>query len=167
MKTPTDNNTVFFVGGADGPSASSNKTSYCTTYFLDLTTKAWTSGPNMTHCRYYHTCNLVKNPSSGNREIVVVGGLDEQRQDHCRFIQEVEVFDLDTQQWRNGTQGAFCFYPALFVLKVISVSDFAKPLARHTSLYYKDTFLIMGGDQCNGCNACTCTNCPTHDTIHQ
>ena len=109
MKTPADNNTVFFVGGADGPSASSNKTSYCTTYFLDLTTKAWTSGPNMTHCRYYHTCNLVKNPSSGNREIVVVGGLDEQRQDHCRFIQEVEVFDLDTQQWRNGREGSFCF----------------------------------------------------------
>ena len=58
----------------------------------------------MTHCRYYHTCNLVKNPTSGNNEIVVVGGFDEQRQDHCRFIQEVEIYDLDTQQWSNGKQ---------------------------------------------------------------
>ena len=73
----------------------------------------------MTHCRYYHTCNLVKNPSSGNREIVVVGGLDEQRQDHCRFIQEVEVFDLDTQQWRNGREGSFCFLPGLVHTEVI------------------------------------------------
>ena len=50
---------------------------------------------------------------------------------------------------------------------IISATDFPKPIARHASLYYADTFLIMGGDQCNGCNACTCTNCPTHDTIHQ
>ena len=99
-KAPIDNNTVFFVGGADGDTQ--NRTSYCTAYFLDLSTKAWTPGPNMTHCRYYHTCNLVKNPSTGNSEIVVVGGFDEQRQDHCKFIQEVEIFDLDTMQWRNG-----------------------------------------------------------------
>ena len=105
MKAPTDNNTVFFVGGADGDTQ--NRTSYCTAYFLDLSTNppSWTPGPNMTHCRYYHTCNLVKNPSSGNSEIVVVGGFDEQRQDHCKFIQEVEIYDLDTQQWSNGKWG--------------------------------------------------------------
>ena len=99
-KAPIDNNTVFFVGGADGDTQ--NRTSYCTAYFLDLSTKAWTPGPNMTHCRYYHTCNLIKNPSTGNSEIVVVGGLDKQRPDHCEFIQEVEIFNLDTLQWRTG-----------------------------------------------------------------
>ena len=56
----------------------------------------------MTHCRYFHTCNLVKNVSSGISEIVVVGGLDEQQPDHCAWLQEVEIFNLDTLQWRNG-----------------------------------------------------------------
>ena len=100
IKTPLDNNTAFFVGGADGDSG--NRDSYCATYFLDLTTKAWTPGPNMTHCRFYHTCSLINNATSGDREIVVVGGFDQQRQGDCIFIQEVEIFNVDTMQWRNG-----------------------------------------------------------------
>ena len=100
MKVPLDNNTAFFVGGADGDTG--NRTSYCDTYFLDLNTKAWTPGPNMIHCRFQHTCNMITNATSGQREIVVVGGFDQQRQHHCKFIQEVEIFNLDTMQWRNG-----------------------------------------------------------------
>lgn len=141
-----DNNTVFFAGGADG--VRGNRTSYCATYFLDLTTKTWTQGPDMTHCRYYHTCSMITNATSGDREIVVVGGWDEQRQGHCKYIQEVEIFDLDTQQWRNA-------------------ADFPKPIARHTPLYKEDTFLIMGGSLCNGCNACSCSSCIISDTIYQ
>ena len=102
MEAPLDNNTVFIAGGADGDEGS--RTSYCATYFLDLNTKAWTPGPNMSHCRYYHTCNLVRNSSSGNNEIVVVGGFDQQRQDDCEFLQYVEIFNLDSMQWRNGEQ---------------------------------------------------------------
>ena len=103
MKAPLDNNTAFFAGGADGKN-NGDRFSYCATYFLDLTTKAWTPGPNMTHCRYYHTCNMILNETSNQREIVVVGGLDQQRQDHCKYIQEVEIFNLDTLQWRNGEE---------------------------------------------------------------
>ena len=103
MKAPLDNNTVFFAGGADGNSGL-DRFSYCATYFLDLTTKVWTPGPNMTHCRYYHTCNMIINETSNQREIVVVGGLDQQREDHCKYIQEVEIFNLDTLQWRNGEE---------------------------------------------------------------
>ena len=100
--TISDNNTVFFAGGADG--VRTNYTSYCATYFLDLTTKTWTQGPNMTHCRYYHTCSMITNATTGGREIVVVGGWDGQRPGRCRYIQDVEIFNLDTQQWRNGEE---------------------------------------------------------------
>ena len=148
-----DNNTVFFAGGADG--VRGNRTSYCATYFLDLTTKTWTQGPDMTHCRYYHTCSMITNATSGDREIVVVGGWDEQRQDHCKYIQEVEIFDLDTQQWRNGEEKMkqldMAFNPArdnIPVHYIISAADFPKPIARHTPLYKEDTFLIMGGSLC-------------------
>ena len=109
MEAPIDNNTAFLAGGADGFSRSGpdremgNRTSYCASYFLDLTTKVWTPLPNMTHCRYFHSCNLVKNETSGSSEIVVVGGMDERVPDHCAWIQPVEIFNLDTLQWRNGT----------------------------------------------------------------
>ena len=58
----------------------------------------------MNHCRYYHTCNLITNATSGDREIVVVGGFDEQRQGRCNYLQDVEIFNLDTMQWRIGEE---------------------------------------------------------------
>jgi len=78
----------------------------------------------------------------------VVGGFDQQREDHCKYIQEVEIFNLDTLQWRNAT-------------------DFPRPIARHASLYFEDSFLIMGGDSCTGCSACSCTQCVPRDIIYQ
>ena len=73
-------------------------TGTCDTYFLDLNTKEWTRGPNITRCRHYHSCNLIRNDTSGNREVVVVGGWDKEEY----AIREVEIIDLDTLQVRNG-----------------------------------------------------------------
>ena len=92
-----DKDTAFLQGGGDG-SGGNNRTAYCESYFLDLNTKQWTPGPNITKCRHYHTCSLIKNDISGHREIVVVGGWDELE----KAIDEVEIIDLDTLQVRNG-----------------------------------------------------------------
>ena len=93
-----DSNTAFLVGGADGET--NQRISYCDSYFLDLTTKQWTPGPNITRCRHRHTCSLITNDTSGHREVVVVGGWD--REEYA--IEEVEIIDLDTLQVRNGEE---------------------------------------------------------------
>ena len=92
-----DKDTAFLQGGGDG-SGGNNRTAYCESYFLDLNTKQWTPGPNITKCRHYHTCSLITNDATGHREIVVVGGWDELE----KAIDEVEIIDLDTLQVRNG-----------------------------------------------------------------
>ena len=92
-----DKDTAFLQGGGDGNN--NNRTAYCESYFLDLNTKQWTPGPNITKCRHYHTCSLITNDTSGHQEIVVVGGWDEQE----KAIAEVEIIDLDTLEVRNGT----------------------------------------------------------------
>ena len=94
-----DQHTAFFVGGADG--STNDRTAYCDTYFLDLPTKQWTPGPNITHCRHDHTCSLINNDTTGHREVVVVGGWEGTGQGQGA-IQEVEIIDLDTLQVRNG-----------------------------------------------------------------
>ena len=89
------------MGGADGNT--NDRTGHCDSYFLDLNTKNWTAGPNITHCRHDHTCSLINNDTSGHREVVVVGGWEGQGQGNGA-IQEVEIIDLDTLQVRNGEE---------------------------------------------------------------
>lgn len=101
-----DEDTAFIAGGADG--VSTNRTSHCDTYLLDLNTKQWTQGPNMTHCRFWHSCSLITNATSGEREVVIVGGTDQQRENRCQYIKEVEIVNLDTMQVRNGETNMNC-----------------------------------------------------------
>ena len=90
------------MGGGDeaGEGIKNGRKAHCDSYFLDLNTKEWIPGPNITRCRHYHTCSLITNDTSGQREVVVVGGWDEQE----RGIQEVEIINLDTLQVRNGEE---------------------------------------------------------------
>ena len=74
---------------------------YTNTYFIDLTTNQWTPGPNMSFPRHMHTCNLITR-QSGEREIVIVGGIDWQLQGRCVWLDTVEIIDVDTKTVRNG-----------------------------------------------------------------
>ena len=93
-----DESTVFLQGGGDGET--NNRTAYCESAFLDLSTTppSWTAGPNITKCRHYHTCSLIRNDTNGHREVVIVGGWDQTE----ITIQEVEIIDLETLQVRSG-----------------------------------------------------------------
>ena len=73
---------------------------YCNTAFLDLNTNQWTSGPNLTTCRNFHTCNLITNPL-GQQEIVVVGGQNTNLP-NCEVLSSVEIINLRTNRVRNG-----------------------------------------------------------------
>ena len=42
----------------------------CDTYFLDLATETYTQGPNMTVCRFGHSCDYV----AATNEVVIAGG---------------------------------------------------------------------------------------------
>ena len=85
-----------------------NRTSHCDTYLLDLNTKQWTQGPSMNHCRFWHSCSLITNATTGEREVVIVGGTDQQRENRCKYIQQVEIVNLDTMQVRNGETIFYC-----------------------------------------------------------
>ena len=68
-----------------------------------------------------------------------------------------ESLDQDHKEWQDYQSPC----------SVISATDFPTPISRHAQLYFEDTFLIMGGDACTGCNSCTCTECETSDIIYQ
>ena len=55
----------------------------------------------MSFARHMHTCNLITR-QSGEREIVIVGGLDWQLQGRCAWLDTVEIIDVDTKIVRNG-----------------------------------------------------------------
>ena len=74
---------------------------YCNTAYLNLTSNSWTSGPQLSVCRRHATCNLITNSSSGQREVVVVGGTNNLRTD-CIDLNEVEIINVDTNEVRNG-----------------------------------------------------------------
>ena len=77
---------------------------YCNTAFLNLNTDEWTAGPNLTTCRYFHSCNLITNPS-GQKEIVVVGGENKNLPD-CdganTALNSTEIINLRTNTVRDG-----------------------------------------------------------------
>ena len=75
---------------------------YSDTAFLNLTSNAWTNGPSLTTARYYHTCSLVT-LDSGDKEIVVVGGMNQLLQiDGCNPLRDVEIINLRTNEVRAG-----------------------------------------------------------------
>ena len=74
---------------------------YCDTAYQNITSKTWTTGPQLSVCRRSATCNLVTNSSTGHREVVVVGGTNKLRTD-CTDLNEVEIIDVVTNEVRNG-----------------------------------------------------------------
>ena len=76
------------------------RTGFCDTWFLDLTDNTWTQGPDMSTCRFHHTCSLLK----GSNEIVIVGGSTKPANSSCSrmSLSSVEILDLGTNTFRDG-----------------------------------------------------------------
>ena len=125
---------------------------YCNTAYLNLTSNSWTSGPQMSVCRRHATCNLITNSSSGQREVVVVGGTNKLRTD-CIDLNEVEIINVDTNEVRNGKWNKVqvrllrdtCHF-------IISATNFPYHVKFHASLNYEDSFLLMGGQYRSNCS---------------
>ena len=97
---------LIIISGILPSSVGSNEV-YCNVDFLDIASKQWTSGPNLTTCRYQHSCNLITNPS-GQREIVVVGGHNHLLTD-CPELNSTEIINVDTYTVRNGTRSVLIY----------------------------------------------------------
>ena len=76
---------------------------YADTSFLDIAANTWTPGPTLSYKRHGHSCNLVTQ-QSGDKEIVIVGGIDPARDQDCQVQREVEILNLDTMTVRNGEE---------------------------------------------------------------
>lgn len=122
-----DDSTLLMIGGRNGAN-----NLYCNTAYLNLTSNSWTSGPQLSVCRRHATCNLITNSSSGQREVVVVGGTNKLRTD-CIDLNEVEIINVDTNEVRNAT-------------------NFPYHVKFHASLNYEDSFLLMGGQYRSNCS---------------
>ena len=124
----------------------------------------------MTYRRHVHTCNLVTQ-QSGDREIVIVGGNDYKRPDDCRIHREVEIINVDTKAIRNGEFLSFKSTCIFFGMQLKFCSntgtDFPMGITRHTSVDYKDSFLILGGIGADNCTGCSCTDKKFRDTIFE
>ena len=92
-----DKTTVFTAGGWE---VSFHGQKSKTAHLLNLETNVWTEVASLTHGRSQHSCGLV--PSK--REVVAVGGYNIQPS-----TLEVEIFNLDSQQWRIGKNDIFIY----------------------------------------------------------
>ena len=92
--------TVFFAGGR-GPYLAN----YCDTYFLDLVTEVYTPGPNMTECRFGHSCDYI----AATNEIIIAGGAQSRvlrPNNTCNNnrMKNVEIYSLDSGIIRNSSK---------------------------------------------------------------
>ena len=87
-----DNTTLMVIGGYKFP------ISLSATYFLDLVTNSWSSGPSVTDERSYHTCNLIAD-CEGSQYVVVVGGTGTRYGDYRK---SVEIYDVGSGTWSTG-----------------------------------------------------------------
>ena len=76
---------------------------YANTVFLNIDTKTWTSGPDMSVARSKLTCNLVNKPFLG---IVLIGGGNCQFQGRCGGVGSnlVEILNLETNEMTEGKE---------------------------------------------------------------
>ena len=92
---------------------------YANTAFLDLTSNIWTPGPTLSYKRHGHSCNLVTQ-QSGDKEIVIVGGIDPARDQDCQVQREVEILNLDTMTVRNGKRISVMFRISIILFLIFS-----------------------------------------------
>ena len=88
-----DNNTLMVTGGYKFP------LSVDTTYFLDLGSNLWSTGPSLATNRAYHTCNIITN-CDDKKQVVVVGGVSTGTS--FSYTESVEIYDIDSGTWTAG-----------------------------------------------------------------
>ena len=102
-----DETTLMVIGGYKFPS------SVDTTYFLNLTSNVWRTGPSLPTGdgtgRAYHTCNVVTNCNNKKEVVVVAGWRKATSSEPISIIQTVEIFDVESETWSSGmpNQGFF------------------------------------------------------------
>ena len=87
-----NNTTLMVIGGYKFP------ISLSATYFFDLDTNTWSSGPSLMDERSYHTCNLITD-CEGSQHVVVVGGTGTGFGDYRK---SVEIYDVSVGTWSTG-----------------------------------------------------------------
>ena len=100
-----DNTTLMVIGGYKFPR------SYSDTYFFDLDSNSWSSGPSLTEERSYHTCNLITD-CEGSQHVVVVGGTGT---GFGTYKKSVEIYDVDTGTWNTGKSNHKQFYVGMLL----------------------------------------------------
>jgi len=102
--------TVFLAGGrADGEKESTD------TYYLNIDTKQWTQGPDMTVKRCWFSCSLITKPFP---QIVIVAGYGAGR--------AVDILNLETNELTSG-------------------QDFPVGIHGHSQVVNEDKAVILGG----------------------
>ena len=92
--------TLMVMGGYKFPSSVDK------TFFLDLASNVWTSGPALPTGdgtgKAYHSCNVVTN-CDNKKEVVVVGGKrTPTSSEPISIVQTVDIFDVESQIWSAG-----------------------------------------------------------------
>ena len=93
-----DDNTYFLSGGyrLDTDSIATKAT-----FFYDMTSETWTTGPNMIESRAHHSCEVFMNPATNHLNIVLMGGYD---YDFQTTLVQTELLDMDggANGWTYG-----------------------------------------------------------------
>ena len=165
MQTNTWTNSIntYHIAGGSG---------FCDTWFLDLTENTWTKGPDMSTCRFKHTCSLLKDTN----EIVIVGGSAKPTDSSCTRkdrvrLSSVEILDLKTNKFRDGkfkSQDIVIWIKCNIIYRDLG-TPFPMASQAHAVLPYEDSFLIMGGGRCppSECDACGCKKCSQSSAINK
>ena len=92
--------TLMVMGGYKFPSSVDK------TFFLDLASNVWTSGPALPTGdgtgRAYHSCNVVTNCDNKKEVVVVAGWRTATSSEPISIIQTVDIFDVESQIWSAG-----------------------------------------------------------------
>ena len=82
--------TVLFAGGQQ----KDNRFGAIYTYYLNVDTKTWTRGPDLSLGRFGLSCNLITEPYLG---VVIIGG-----EHHGDMFDRVDILNLETNEISTG-----------------------------------------------------------------
>ena len=83
---------VLYIGGYDLYGYVSDHT-----YFYNLDTNVWTTGPNLLTRRVAHSCGIIKN-SNNSDTVIVASGYNQ----GGRSLSSAEIYNQDLNQWEYG-----------------------------------------------------------------
>jgi len=115
------NDTTFMVIGGREFGAMRSTGVFDETWFYDVPSNTWSSGPVMPIGRSYHSCILITD-CDGNNQVVVVGG---------SYLNRTDIYDVNSGNWTTG-------------------NDYPYGIQGAGATHYKDSFIIAGGSEAAG-----------------